>query len=599
MGFVTFMKVFPRLFVLITFLFLVACSESNREPQEKYTPLATIDLQSAKPVIIGSNEGIGILYSDKRGVIYKSKNAELVLDSLPGSDHWLYADKSNIYAIWWLIDNTSTKQKSIMFSKSSDDGKSFSKAVKLNSKADALGEVSIVSDGANNIVIAYVDERQPGRFIYSNRSEDAGKTWLTEDLRLDSSLAMSSIVVSNSNNTQPFATSVKLGLVNKSVVAVWQQADIIDNQPVMRIVSKTSADFGKTWGETQLITLLPKPEAVELNAVAGSTGMYVVFGLPDAGGMGLYELMPGGQWKAIDSSQIVTKESYSGWFRPIISGNNLIIVFMEEKQGTKNKVKVATYLAELGAWSGLPLDVDKDKGHDLTRSGMPAVIATDKEVMVVWEDYRPLIPSIYATVSKDNGKTWLSHAKPLTTDGLTINNLPSLATSKDKVWLFYITGQPTAEKAKPFYAYQELAVKDGLIQIPEIKLSMPSNEKRREMLIDRANKFWALREERNWEATWEYMEPLYRQRFDKKEWVFNQDRLTYSKTVVDEGSVDIVGNFGSLKANVDVGLTNQVGKNGLIEATPAETQSLNMRWGWFYDNWYFVPDVIFGNHLKF
>lgn len=591
-------RIVQSLIWVFVLLSLVACGETKHEPLEQTTALPTLELQT-KPAVLASTAGLGLLYSDTRGVVYKSATQEVVLDTLAGTDHWLYADQSKLYAVWWLVDNTKTKQKSIMLSYSADGGNTFSKAIKLNAKEDALGEVSLVSDGGNQVAIAYADERSPGRFVYFNRSEDGGKTWLAEDQRLDNSLSTAS-VMSTEQQTLPFANSAKLGLINKQLVAVWQQADVIDSQPVMQILSKVSSDFGKTWGATQVVVKLPKPEAVELTAVSGDLGMYVILGLPDAGGMGLYELKdPNKPWMTIDTSQIVTKEAYSGLFKPVMHGKNLVIAFIEEKQGVKNKVKLATYLSESGAWAGLPLEVDKDKGHDMTRSSMPTIISTDKEVLVAWEDYRSLIPSIYANLSKDGGKTWLPQAKRLTTDGLTINNMPILAANKNQVWLFYITGQPKGENAKPAYAYQVFSIKNGLVELPNIELPIVSDEKRKEMLIERANKFWALREERKWEETWDYMEPLYRQRFNKKEWVFNQDRLSYSKTVVDEASIDIKGNFGFLKANVDVGLTNQVGREGLIEATPPKTQSVDMRWGWFYDNWYFVPDVVFGNHLQF
>lgn len=593
------MKRIVQSLIWVTLLLgLVACGETKREPLEQSTALPSVELQ-AMPAVRASATGLGLLYSDKRGVVYKSASKELILDSLAGSDHWLYADQSKLYAVWWLVDNTKTKQKSIMLSYSVDGGETFAKAIKLNAKEDALGEVSLVTDGINQVAISYADERNPGRFVYFNRSEDGGKTWLAEDQRLDNSLAAASMMTP-AQQALPFANSAKLGVVNKQLVAVWQQADIIDNQPVMQILSKISPDFGKTWGATQLVVKLPKPEAVELTAATGELGMYIILGMPDAGGMGLYELKDTNKpWIAIDASQVVSKEAYSGLFKSVIHGKNLVIAFIEEKQGVKNKVKLATYLSESGTWAGLPLELDKDKGHDITRSGMPTLIATDKEVLVAWEDYRSLIPSIYANLSKDSGKTWLPQAKRLTTDGLTINNMPTLVANRDQVWLFYITGQPKGENAKPTYAYQTFAIKDGLVELPTIKLPIVADDKRKEMLIERANKFWALREDRKWEETWDYMEPVYRQRFDKKEWVFNQDRLSYSKTVVDEASVDIKGNFGLLKANVSVGMTNQVGREGLIEATPPQEQSLDMRWGWFYDNWYFVPDVVFGNHLQF
>ena len=95
------------------------------------------------------------------------------------------------------------------------------------------------------------------------------------------------------------------------------------------------------------------------------------------------------------------------------------------------------------------------------------------------------------------------------------------------------------------------------------------------------------------------MEPVYRERFDKAEWLAQQGKISFSKTVVDENSINIIDNLAILNANVDVSVTQQVSKEGLLESAPPKQQTVEMKWGWFYDDWYFMPDVIFGNHLEY
>jgi hypothetical protein len=95
------------------------------------------------------------------------------------------------------------------------------------------------------------------------------------------------------------------------------------------------------------------------------------------------------------------------------------------------------------------------------------------------------------------------------------------------------------------------------------------------------------------------MEPVYRERFDKSEWLAQQGKISFSKTVVDENSIEIKGNLAIVMANVSVSVNQQVAKEGLLESAPPNQQQIQMKWGWFYDDWYFMPDIIFGNHLEY
>jgi hypothetical protein len=147
--------------------------------------------------------------------------------------------------------------------------------------------------------------------------------------------------------------------------------------------------------------------------------------------------------------------------------------------------------------------------------------------------------------------------------------------------------------------YQTFSKEGDSFKLPDIQVPMPSPEVLQSRLIERANKLWALREERKWVDTWDYMDPVYRERFDKDEWLKQQGKISFSKTVVDETSVKITGNVGILDANVDVSVVQQVAKEGLLESAPPKQQKVGMRWGWFYDDWYFMPQVIFGEHMEY
>jgi hypothetical protein len=399
-----------------------------------------------------------------------------------------------------------------------------------------------------------------------------------------------------------------LAYLGNKLVAVWQQVDMTEmGQGMLRIVSKVSEDNGKTWGTEATVFAAPNMQPVEMNLFANDKQAYVFAMLTDGskGFTGFYNKdLSFSQWGEITNTTLgadFNKNTVS-WMQGAFSGDNLILAFtVKPAEKGKGYAATAVLSTKNNQWLGAAQQLDKDKGQNLTRSTYPSIVdAGTAGVIVVWEDYRSIVPTIYADISTDHGNTWLPSAKPLTTPGLLVAKDPKLYLGKDKLWMTYFMVKLDGKNPSGARVYQTF-VKDnnGQFQLPEINVTMPDNDALKERLIERINKFWALREERKWGETWDYMEPVYRERFDKSEWLAQQGKISFSKTVVDENSIEIKGNLAIVMANVSVSVNQQVAKEGLLESAPPNQQQIQMKWGWFYDDWYFMPDIIFGNHLEY
>lgn len=601
-------KVFLLLVLSLVFL-ISACSDQSEEKKliEKPSLLLNQSGFSLNPAAVAVNDKLVLLLGEKRGVVFYEVGKEQILSEDSSSKQWLHYDGKTLYAIWWAID--ADKQKSLKVRASTDGGVSFSPVATINTEQGVLADISIASNGQGAIAVAYTDERKPGYGVYINYSTDSGKTWSAQDLRLDTPVVTAAMQAAGNQDSATFANSPKLAYLGNKLVAVWQQVDMTEmGQGMLRIVSKISEDNGKAWSAEATVFAAPNMQPVEMNLFANDKQAYVFAMLTDGskGFTGFYNKdLSFSQWGEITNTTLgvdFNKNTVS-WMQGAFSGENLVLAFTVKPEGkTKVYAAAATLSTQTNQWLGAARQLDKDKGQDLTRSTYPSIIdAGDAGVIAVWEDYRSIVPTIYADLSKDHGLTWLPVTQPLTTPGLTVAKEPKLYLAKDKLWMTYFMVKLDGKNPNGMRVYQ-LFTKNptsGQFDFPEIQVTMPSNDELKERLIDRANKFWALREERKWEETWGYMEPVYRERFDKTEWLAQQGKISFSQTIVDENSVEIKGNIAILNANVNVSVNQQVAKEGLLESAPPNQQKVEMRWGWFYDDWYFMPDIIFGNHLEY
>lgn len=606
------MQIFSRWLVYILLLLvgsLVGCGDKNAEKNliEKPNLLLSGVGFAAKPAMLSVKDQAFLLLGGSKGVVLYTIGQELIVSPDKAGNQWLHYDGKSLYAFWWVADEN--KAKSLKVAVSSDDGKTFSTPVTINTNTGALPDVSISSNSKGNIAIAYTDEREPGYGVYFNQSNDSGKTWSSIDTRLDAPVLTSAMVQEGNTKPATFANSPKLAFLQDKLLAIWQQVDTSQmGGYILRIVSKTSLDNGKTWGSEANVFAAPNMQPVEMVIFENKKQVYVFAMLTegDKGFTGFYNKDDTfSSWGEIPNTGLGTgfNKQLISWIKGTFSGDNLILAFTSEPSekglGIKVHAETATLSTSSQSWLGSSRILDQDKGHNLTKSTYPDIVSVGSNVYVIWEDYRTLAPSIYMDISKDSGKTWLPAPIPLTTPGLSLSKDPRLLVDEKQLWLTYFLVELNGTNSSGQRAYQTFPKEGDSFKFPAVKVDMPSPEELKTRLIERANKFWALREERKWAETWDYMDPVYRERFEKEPWVAQQGKISFSKTVVDENSVVITGNIGILDANVDVSVAQQVGKEGLLESAPPKQQKVGMRWGWFYDDWYFMPKVIFGEHMEY
>lgn len=586
---------------------LVSCQEEKTSYKlvEKPTLLLKGVGFDVDPTVISLNNQTLVLLNAKKGLTLYTLGKEVLVSSDRAGKQWLRFDGKSLYAFWWTANEY--KEKSLKIAVSSDGGQNFSPAKVINTKKGVLQDISIAVDGQGKVAVAYTDEREPGYGVYFNYSTDSGQTWLNTDQRLDSPLGKVTNDPQNNNQGSTFANSPKLAFINGQLIGVWQQVDASQmGGTTLRLISKTSMDGGKTWGAESNIFAAPNMQPLEFEMFANNKEMYIFANLPaEYGGRGLvgfYNKDPSfSAWGEITNDALGTdyqKALVSG-FKGIFSGDNLILTYTALVPGHKLRAELAVLSTGSHTWLGAAKSLDVDNNSKLTKSAFPSVVnAGVTGDYIVWEDYSPLMPAIYISNTKDNGKTW-TEPEPLTTPGLVLAKEPQLLVHDNELWLMYFMVGLNTNNSMGEWVYQSFPKKESMFELPKIQVNQPTVEELKQQLIERVNKFWVLREEGKWAETWDYMNPVYRKGFNKEQWLAQQGKISFAKTVVDESSVKIDGNIAELKANVEINVPQQVATEGLLESAPPKVQSVDMRWGWFYDNWYFIPEMIFNDYMEY
>ncbi len=553
------------------------------------------------------------LHLDKGKVIYTGVKGESILaEDTVAQNVWLESNGHSVYAAWW---EKKADGKKLYVSASQDGGKSFYPAV-LVSKGGVLPEVNFIKGTEKNkMALAYVSEEFPGYQIYFNRTVDGGKSWLDEGGLLLNKLYDDENEIASFEEAKKekpnvlvgsTALSPKVFQLNEKVVVVWEERAIRNKVPYLRIVARASEDDGVTWSEDEDIYLEANANPVELNAVVVNNEIYLVAFVPGKGVISFRSKKSGTEWESLGILPGTEQLNSASWFRLASAKKTLLVAYVARAHGAKDEVWLNSLSLESGKWIESEPRFFSQRvggGNNFSTKSVYADLKTlnDGEVLAVWEDYRYLMPVVMGSYSKDGGVKW-TEPKALTTPGLTVSKFPKLYVGENKVWgvFTYFNTQSDNEKDNYLTSYQFITEEQGQgIHFPEIEnKKVLSKKEMLEKLKTRVEKFWASRLKGNYSANWEYFDPLYRTLFDKQKWESTQGKIGYLDFKV--GDITIHGMLADVSVEISVTINQLLmGEDDLIEPPPPKEVTLVERWGWFYDNWYSMPETMFERRYEY
>jgi hypothetical protein len=340
-----------------------------------------------------------------------------------------FAD-GRLYAVWQ--DDREGSPSTIRFNASADAGATWLlDPVRLD-----MGEIGAsapdVACAGENVYVVWEDERDGDlryRNIYVNVSNNGGRDWLSEDVRID-------------GDPDGEATSLA-----PRVVAVGDRAYVtwFDNRDgAYDIYVQATEDAGAAW--------LDEPTRVDTDAagsaysawprvVADDDGVVVVTWEDSrAGGSDVYANVStdGGRSFGDDDARLDGGEDggVSNSFLPSIAMANghAYVVWHDERNGEGRDVYLNVSADGGATWLDEPLRVDSDAAGQ-SDSLNPAVAATGDRVHVVWQDDRAGGYDVLHRFSRDAGASWGGDEVRMDTDagGEAQSYAPVLAVREDTV----------------------------------------------------------------------------------------------------------------------------------------------------------------------
>ncbi|MEM7205627.1 MAG: sialidase family protein [Planctomycetota bacterium] len=288
-----------------------------------------------------------------------------------------------------------------------------------------------------SVYLVWQDDRNGSGDIFFNRSNDAGKTWMGQDVRLDTSAAGSS----DSRNPQIAVNGARL-------IVTW----VDERSGSFDVYCNRSLDGGATWLAADVrinsissrsATTAPRPRAI-----AAGGFFYVLWDDYRLANADVYfnrsRDATAGSWLANDIRLDVgsTIGSAASLFPQLATsgalGQSVFATWADRRDGQFD-IYFSRSLDSGANWLSPDVRLDVGSAAGAALSGVPQIATSGGAVYVVWADARDGETDIYFNRSLDNGTTWLDPDVRLDTDaaGAAASGQPQLAASGDAVYVVW------------------------------------------------------------------------------------------------------------------------------------------------------------------
>jgi hypothetical protein len=427
-------------FPLVLFIIMGGCtpkaSIKEGEPAAFISwPAMDAGLYEGPSVAVRQGKVFSTWYDLKRRLMLSSgSDAKEVSEGSPSpsllSYNLIHSDGDALYFLWRpKIERGGAEKigaKYLLFRASYDAGQTLAKPVVLNHGEGAM-EPAVASNGKGDVYVVWNDERN-GKFdIYLNVSHDRGRTWLGEEMRMDTDAP---------GSVQSVGQNVLAS--GDDVWVMW-----LDSEKGKRLLLRHSGDAGRTWGEPQ--ELYRDANIYDPKFLKIDQRICIIFSVNlskkyQYGAKGLYSDDFGKTWHPLGDMKVTS------WMQFEInaasdSAGNIYMAFAERdkiKTGIDNIYFMKS--PDKGQTWTEPVRLQTNTPH-YTVANLPQIASDDSgRIAVVWVDYRNIRGNIYANLSKDYGRTWLKKEMFLSTLDRN-SNLPRLVAGGEgsfyAIWLEY------------------------------------------------------------------------------------------------------------------------------------------------------------------
>jgi len=602
--------------MLYVFLFVLlsSCGDSvvenksfSNDVKISYLPAL---IQSSERLSLDNKNDLSYVLINKNDIVfYKKGKQKALLENTYAKKAWLSVSGKYVYIFWWVKYNNheedrGTAGKSLYVRASQDGGKTFSETSRINSMHGVLPDVKIVANSKGNVAIAYLDERGVGYQIYTNSSSDGGVTWLKKDVAIGDLPDDADTPKKVNNITPSFAVSPHLNSVGDKLVVTWEQNNLFNKKMAVRLVSRVSNDFGKTWGDVEEIYRDYQKSSIELKAAATDDKL-VLLAVLNKGLVAFVKNLSDSWVQVKGIAPNTNKAKIVSYIKTATDNKKLYVSYVYVGEGVRREgwnTELSRLNLQSLQWENKSYRFNEIAGEVKlpNRSGYQDVaVLSNGTIFVVWEDFRGILPAIFINYSTDGGATWLEKPYSLTKLGVESAEKPMLKASDNQLNVLFNVFT-LKDETRPLVRTRRVILPspegDNFLKLGLYQYKHKDKASQEEKLKKRMEELVKLRLSHEFEKEWDLLDPIYRNTRKKLSWMANRSLLRFTKQSVD--SVEVERNIGHVKGKAVVEFTDQLEAGAELNKQKKKNgKDYDMKWGWFNNNWYMVPEDPLMPHL--
>lgn len=223
-------------------------------------------------------------------------------------------------------------------------------------------------------------------------------------------------------------------------------------------------------------------------------------------------------------------------------GRVLIVFSGEERRVFKQRIYAAVSEDKGKTWSVNRID---NKTFNNTRAWLPRMAVNGSKVVVVWEDSRNIRSGIWAKLSPDRGKTWLTR-DILISEKSAFAFRPRITFAKKAFHIAWDQFKDD-EKKVAYFALIQMPW-DSLVKSASREEKTVSLKKKEALLRERVKAYWVGMINKDMKTPYETHDPFYRARIPFEYYVAQRGPMVYNAFSIDD--VNIQGNIATVKVKV-------------------------------------------------
>ena len=332
-----------------------------------------------------AEEAIGYQAGHKTTFVASPHNrvANISYNNASSVDPQLATDANNIYIVW---SDDGLGNADILFTKSTDGGKTFSKPVKL-SNSIGTSAAPVLNLNGNNVYVAWHDDTYKNFEIYFTKSTDGGKTF-------SKPVKLSQDFVNNSTTIDSEFPSIASS--PSALYTVWQE----NSTGFFDILLRKSTDGGKTFSKPVNLSNNSGSSAFPRVAVYGNSP-YVVWQDNVTGNFEILLRKSTDGGKTFSKPVNLSKNSgISSDPAIFIYEKNVYLVWDDDSPG--NADILFTKSTDGGEAFSKPVNLS----NNIRGSFDPVLAISKNDIYVAWDDDSPGNADILFTKSTDRGNSF-------------------------------------------------------------------------------------------------------------------------------------------------------------------------------------------------